>query len=134
MRVPFPRSLALAVALALASPALALDLNDYRVQNHRPRLTMSSELSGIASSKARELAGKGRLDHSGFRERARLRGAASAQNVAFGCDTLDCVIKQWARSGGHRANMLRRDVSHYGLASAVGEKGRRYWVLELGNE
>jgi hypothetical protein len=28
--------------------------------------------------------------------------------------------------------MLRRDVTHYGLASADGAKGRRYWVLELG--
>jgi hypothetical protein len=30
--------------------------------------------------------------------------------------------------------MLRGDVSAYGLASAVGENGRRYWVLELGGE
>jgi uncharacterized protein YkwD len=39
----------------------------------------------------------------------------------------------WAKSGGHRANMLRQDVSSYGLASASDDRGRRYWVLELGN-
>jgi uncharacterized protein YkwD len=40
----------------------------------------------------------------------------------------------WSRSGGHRANMLRGDVSHYGIASATGGNGRRYWALELGGE
>jgi len=39
----------------------------------------------------------------------------------------------WAKSGRHRANMLRRDVTHYGLASADSGNGKRYWVLELGN-
>jgi hypothetical protein len=39
----------------------------------------------------------------------------------------------WARSGWHHANMLRRDVSSYGIASAVGANGKRYWALELGN-
>jgi uncharacterized protein YkwD len=34
---------------------------------------------------------------------------------------------------GHRANMLRGDVSAYGIASATGANGRRYWALELGN-
>jgi hypothetical protein len=29
--------------------------------------------------------------------------------------------------------MLRRDVTSYGLASADGSNGKRYWVLELGN-
>ena len=37
--------------------ALALDLNSYRAQHHRPRLTMSAGLAGIAKAKARELAG-----------------------------------------------------------------------------
>ena len=112
MRVPFPRSLALAVALALASPALALDLNDYRVQNHRPRLTMSSELSGIASSKARELAGKGRLDH---RPGSRCEGRASfrAGRERFG----SFVYDRWGareRPGGksqtQRSPQRRRAV------------------------
>jgi uncharacterized protein YkwD len=39
----------------------------------------------------------------------------------------------WARSAGHRRNMLLRGVTHYGLASATGANGRKYWVLELGN-
>ncbi|MBI4366650.1 MAG: CAP domain-containing protein, partial [Deltaproteobacteria bacterium] len=47
--------------------------------------------------------------------------------------TEDCAIRMWAKSAGHRRNMLMKGVSSYGLASASAANGRRYWVLELGN-
>jgi uncharacterized protein YkwD len=74
-----------------------------------------------------------RLDYSGFRQRVDVSSGPAAENVAYGCATEDCVIRMWARSGAHRANMLRRGVTSYGLASAEGTNGKRYWVLELGN-
>jgi len=79
------------------------------------------------------LAGRQRLDHIGFRQRVSLAPGAAAENVAFGCATENCVIRMWAKSGRHRANMLRRGVTNYGLASADGGNGKRYWVPELGN-
>jgi uncharacterized protein YkwD len=42
-------------------------------------------------------------------------------------------MRLWIRSARHRANLLRRDVSAYGLASATAANGRRYWALVLGN-
>jgi uncharacterized protein YkwD len=39
----------------------------------------------------------------------------------------------WARSSGHRANMLMKGITQYGLADAVSASGKHYWVLELGN-
>ncbi|HXX09296.1 MAG TPA: CAP domain-containing protein [Pseudolabrys sp.] len=111
----------------------ALDLNSFRAQHGRPPLSVSGALSGAAYGHARNLAGRGRLDHTGFRQRVSVASGAAAENVGFGCATEDCVIRMWARSGRHRANMLRRDVTHYGLASAEGGNGKRYWVLELGN-
>ncbi|MGA9282870.1 MAG: CAP domain-containing protein, partial [Pseudolabrys sp.] len=56
-----------------------------------------------------------------------------------GSATSDSIIRVsgnaylWARSGAHRANMLRRDVTSYGLGSADSANGKRYWVLEVGN-
>jgi uncharacterized protein YkwD len=120
-------------AVFFATPALTLDLNSFRAQHGLPALSASGSLSGAAYSHAHNLAGRQRLDHSGFRQRVSLTSGAAAENVAFGCATEDCVIRMWARSGRHRANMLRRDVTSYGLASADGGNGRRYWVLELGN-
>jgi uncharacterized protein YkwD len=60
------------------------------------------------------------------------RAGARAENVAYGCAASACTIKQWINSSGHRTNMLRGDISSYGLASAVSKSGRRYWSLELG--
>lgn len=125
--------LGLAAVLATLSPSLALDLNSFRAQHGRPALSVSGQLSGAAHSHAQAMASRGRLGHDGFRQRVSLSGGAAAENVAFGCPDEDCVIKMWARSGRHRANMLRRDVSSYGIASAAAANGRRYWVLELGN-
>jgi uncharacterized protein YkwD len=127
-----PLGSAAPTALAIHD-ALALDLNSFRAQHGRPRLSSSSALSGAAYSHAHSLAARQRLDHSGFRQRVSLKSGAAAENVAFGCATEDCVIRMWAKSGAHRANMLRRDVTSYGLASADAGNGHRYWVLELGN-
>jgi uncharacterized protein YkwD len=130
MRIP---TAALTIVI-FATPASALDLNSFRAQHGRPALSVSSTLSALAYEQANSMATRTRLDHAGFRARiAGMGGGMHAENVAFGCDTEDCVIKMWARSGGHRANMLRGDVSAYGIASATGANGRRYWALELGN-
>jgi uncharacterized protein YkwD len=117
----------------LTSAALALDLNSFRAQHGRPPLSHSGTLAGAAYSHAHSLAARQRLDHAGFRQRLVTSGGTAAENVAYGCATEDCVIRMWSRSGRHRANMLRRDVASYGLASADGANGRRYWVLELGH-
>ena len=122
------------VLVALTTPALALDLNSFRAQHRLPPLSVSSTLTGAAYAHAQDMASRRRLDHKGFRERARRAGTATAQNVAFGCETEDCAFRIWSRSAGHRRNMLLRNVTHYGLASATAANGRRYWVLELGSE
>jgi hypothetical protein len=117
----------------LVTPAFALDLNSFRAQHGRPPLSQSSRLAGAAYSHAHSLAARQRLDHAGFRQRVDVSSGPAAENVGYGCATEDCVVRMWSRSGAHRANMLRRDVTSCGLASADGANGKRYWVLELGN-
>jgi uncharacterized protein YkwD len=129
----FQAAFAALAGVLFATPALALDLNSFRAQHGLPALSASGSLAGAAYTHAHNLAARQRLDHRGFLQRMSLSSGAAAENVAYGCTTEDCVIRMWARSGRHRANMLRRDVTRYGLASADGANGRRYWVLELGN-
>ena len=119
--------------VALAAPALALDLNSFRAQHKLPPLGMSGPLSAAASEHAHDMARRNRLDHNGFKRRLGPIASTAAENVAFGCDTQDCAMRLWAKSAGHRRNMLMKGVSHYGLASATAANGRRYWVLVLGN-
>lgn len=125
------RLLFIPLLLALTAPALALDLNSYRARHGRAPLRVDSSLTGLAYVHARDLAARNALDHRGFKtERGPL--GANAENVSYGCGDESCAIAQWSRSGSHRAAMLRKDVTSYGLASVVSSNGRRYWVMELG--
>lgn len=110
-----------------------MDLNSYRAQHGKPPLQFSAELAAAAHVHAYDLARRGRLDHKNFRQRLGTVASTVAENVSYGCASENCAIRQWARSSGHRRNMLMGGVSRYGIASAVDNKGRRYWVLELGN-
>lgn len=132
MRPPIPAGLLLA-ALVAATPVHALTLNGFRIAHHRMPLKVSSVLIGIAYTHAADMARRGNLDHRGFRARLRVVASTAAENVLVGCKTEDCAIRMWARSPGHRRNMLMGGVSRYGIASVTDAKGRRWWVLELAN-
>jgi uncharacterized protein YkwD len=113
---------------------LALDLNSFRAQHGRPALSVSSSLSGLAYEQANAMAGRSRIDQKDFRKRIGPIGSTHAENVLVGCEDEACAIRGWARSPGHRRNMLRGDVSAYGIASVTASNGRKYWALELGGE
>jgi uncharacterized protein YkwD len=117
--------------IVLASPALALDINSLRAQHRLPPLVYSSTLAAAAQAHAYDLARRNHLDHHGFR--ARIVGTPAAENVGYGCADQACAFARWARSSGHRRNMLMKGIGAYGIADAVSASGRHYWVLELGN-
>jgi hypothetical protein len=114
-----------------AAAAEATSLNAFRAANGRAPLSVSPALTAMAQSHASSMARRSSLDHSGFMQHRGPSGA-TAENVAWGCADTACVIRQWSNSPGHRANMLRSDVRHYGLASATTASGRRYWTLLVG--
>jgi uncharacterized protein YkwD len=126
--------LAGAIFILSATPALASDLNSFRAQHGRPALLISVRLSGLAYQQASLMAGRRQIDHKDFRKRIGPIGSTHAENVLVGCDDEACAIARWAKSSGHRRNMLRGDVSAYGIASVTGTNGRKYWALELGGE
>jgi uncharacterized protein YkwD len=128
-----PQHLVLLASVVFASPAFALDLNSFRAEHKLPPLSYSATLAGAAYGHAHDMAKRNSLDHNGFAARAKLSGGTAAENVSWGCEDQDCAIRQWAQSPGHRKNMLMTGVSAYGIASAVSEKGRKYWVMMLGN-
>jgi uncharacterized protein YkwD len=132
MRTALRLGLPLAALLA-ATTAHALTLNEFRRAHKRPPLVYSGALSAAAQSHAYDMARRNHLDHNGFFQRMSALSSVAAENVSYGCATQDCAIRQWARSPGHRRNMLMRGISRYGIAYARGANGRVYWVLELGN-
>jgi uncharacterized protein YkwD len=158
-RITSMRAILPLLLAALATPALALDINSFRAQHRLPPLSYSAALSGAAQAHASDLARRDHLDHAGFRERMGALSSTAAENVAYikcprgsvqasglfggllggpsggpaGCSTADKAFSMWARSAGHRRNMLMKGISSYGLADAVSSSGKHYWVLELGN-
>ena len=130
-RLRWAAFLAVPAFLALPAAADAMSLNSFRAAHGRAPLSVSPALAALAQSHAYSMARRGSLDHSGFMQHRGPSGA-TAENVAWGCGDTACVIRQWSNSSGHRANMLRGDVSHYGLASATTASGRRYWTLLVG--
>lgn len=152
---------ALTLSVAFAAPAFALDINSFRAQHKLPPLSYSAACAGAAQAHASDLARRDHLDHNGFRQRVAAIGSRAAENVAYiqcrrgsaqpaqtgglfgglfgatsggsGCSSADAAYRMWARSAGHRANMLMHGITSYGLADAVSASGKHYWVLEMGN-
>ncbi len=115
----------------LASPVKAMDLNAYRKANGLKPMSAHASLGALAKAHAADMARRGAIDHAGFYD-VRARGGARAENVGYGCSDTNCAIQQWINSSPHRANMLRPDLTRYGLGSAVSAGGQRFWALVMG--
>lgn len=128
------------LALALAGcgglgvtgkPETARTLNEFRAAHGRAPLRIDPQLTAMAQAHAADMARRDTLDHAGFTERRGPAGAR-AENVAYGCADTACTIQMWINSPNHRSNMLRSDVTRYGLASAKSASGKTYWALDVG--
>jgi len=90
---------------------------------------------------ARDLASAGILSHTGtdgsnHGDRIQLQGyyfSTAAENAAAGQTSWESAFKGWKESPGHNENMLRDDVSEFGLAfvSEPSSKLSTYWVMVL---
>jgi uncharacterized protein YkwD len=78
------------------------------------------------------MAERGSLDHdvyASFRSRVASYGAPSAvENIAMGTKTFTETLAAWKASSGHNANLLMRNATKFGVASASGH-GKTYWAL-----
>ncbi|KKI93764.1 hypothetical protein WQ54_01555 [Bacillus sp. SA1-12] len=52
----------------------------------------------------------------------------AAENIAAGQTTPEAVVKAWMQSPGHRANILKRDVTEIGVGYAKGGSYGHYWT------
>ncbi len=109
----------------------ARSLNEFRTANGLTPLRTDGHLTALAAAHAASMARRDTLDHSGFMDQRGPAGAR-AENVAYGCADTPSGIPAWINSAGHRHNMLRNDVTRYGLASARSPSGKTCWALEVG--
>ena len=110
-------------------------LNDIRVSASRAPLQYSTVLERVARRHAEDISRRRALSHIGA-DGSRVSHRASAEgypwcqiaeNVAWGQQNLDQVMRDWKRSPSHRRAMLSANVVEFGLARADGD----FWVMVL---
>lgn len=114
-------------------------ISGYRKNNGLGPVAVDPTLMKLAAAQAHAMASRDKLGHDvagGFGERVaasgyRARGAY--ENVGAGYHTLSDAFSGWRGSTGHRENMLRREVTHIGIAAAYAphSKYKVFWALIL---
>lgn len=115
------------------------DLNAYRISKGVPALTYDERLNRACEVHARDLANADIISHTGTDgstsgDRIQRQGydlSVAGENVATGQMSWDVAFKSWQDSPGHNANMLRDDVSQFGLAVVYEPttNHRTYWAM-----
>ena len=125
------------VAAAESSPADMI--SDFRLKHGEGHVTTDATLNRIALEQAKAMAAKDTLDHAvlgSFSSRiAPARSGRAAENIAYGYDSFEQTLDQWIASTGHRKNLLLRNASRVGVASARSASSHRtYWAMEIAGE
>jgi hypothetical protein len=125
-------SLTLLATAAWADPQS--EISSYRKSYGLPAVTADAKLNELARQQANAMAERRSMDHNvyaSFHSRIAPYGSASAaENLAMGTKTFEETLAMWKSSHGHNANLLNRNVTRMGLASASGG-GATYWALIL---
>lgn len=100
------------------------DLNAYRVSKGLIPLRYNEKLNRASEVHAADLAKAGIISHtgtdgSGHGDRVQRQGyyfTIAGENVASGQKSWEAVFEAWQKSPGHNENLLRDDVTEFGLA------------------
>ena len=105
-------------------------------------LTVSEPLGRAAQRHAEDMARHGYFDHrapdgSTPGDRVRRAGytrASTGENIAFGPESAEEVVRGWLESTGHCENILDARFEQIGIGLAEGSRrGHIYWVQNFGS-
>jgi uncharacterized protein YkwD len=114
-------------------------ISKFRIAHGEVRVTSDATLNRIAAEQARAMAAKDNLSHEAlgsFTSRiAPSRAGRAAENIAYGYDNFEKTLDQWINSSEHRKNLLLRNATRIGIASAKDASGKRtYWAMEIAGD
>jgi Cysteine-rich secretory protein family len=114
-------------------------ISKFRLDHGEVRVTSDATLNRIAAEQARAMAAKDNLSHEAlgsFTSRiAPSRAGRAAENIAYGYDNFEKTLGQWINSSEHRKNLLLRNATRIGIASAKDASGKRtYWAMEIAGD
>jgi len=110
-------------------PAVVVTLtNQDRIKNNLHTLTVNDTLIAAAKLKAQDMATKGYFAHTSpegvtpwyWFGRAGYKFIYAGENLAINFDETDAVQKAWLDSPTHRANIMNKNFTEMGVATATG--------------
>jgi uncharacterized protein YkwD len=129
---------------SLAQPGAKVDataaasmISGYRANNGQPAVTLDPQLMALAETQAATMAKRDKLDHNAgkpFVNRLKATGydaKHAAENIGAGYHTLAEAFSGWRDSPPHRTNMLLKDATRMGIATAYtpSSKYKVYWAF-----
>lgn len=107
--------------------------NVQRQDHHEKELLYDRDLAGAAQKWAEHMSSKNRLYHGDLRSKVNMQQWSTiGENIAWGQQSVEEVIKSWMNSRGHRRNILNKDFYHVGFGIAHDRNGRIYWCAIFG--
>lgn len=115
---------------------ILIDLhNDARVNRwlwkSKP-LTKNHLLMKYAQKWVNKMAAQNRLYHSNMKDIMALGFNNVAENIAYGQNSPESVMKTWLNSVGHRNNILNSKMTDIGCGMSLSENGKLYWCVCFG--
>lgn len=114
-----------------------LDLvNQERSKAGLKALSLSEELTNVATIKAKDMRDNGYFDHTSptygspfdMMSRFGVQYQSAGENIAAGQKTAQDVMNSWTNSSGHRANILSKNYTEIGIGYVEGGSYGTYWV------
>ena len=107
-------------------------VNDYRLSKGLNVLDYKDEVSWQAEDHNFYMIQKKKVSHDGFASRysslaASLNAKAVSENVAYGYNSAEAVVKAWIASEGHRKNM-EGELTHFGISVKEDVNGKKYFT------
>jgi uncharacterized YkwD family protein/spore coat assembly protein SafA len=110
--------------------------NQERAKYGLPALKIDWQLARVARYKSADMRDKNYFSHNSptygspftMMKNFGISYRTAAENIAAGQRTPQEVVRAWMNSPGHRANILKRDVTHIGVGYAKGGSYGHYWT------
>lgn len=95
-------------------------------------LKKNSILMSYAQRWANKLAINNKLFHSDIKDIIKLGFTNAGENIAWGQNSPDSVMKSWMNSSGHKKNILNNKFTDIGCGMSLSEDGKLYWCCCFG--